>query len=66
MELRRKRGAKKMHLGEGGGERGKCAPSGEPYWVLFLEGIYLEVSAEDPSRIFISFPGVSFQGQGLY
>ena len=31
-----------------------------------LEGIYLEVSGEDPNRIFISFPGVSFQGHGLY
>ena len=30
------------------------------------EGIYLEVLGEDPNRIFISFPGVSFQGiEGL-
>ena len=30
------------------------------------EGFYLEVSGEDPNRIFISFPGVSPQGHGRH
>ena len=31
-----------------------------------LEGIYLEVFGEVLKRIFISFPGVCFQGHGCY
>ena len=51
------------------------SPEGEcTLWVLPLEvflsllhmGVLGEVSGKDPSRIFISFLGVSFQGHGLH
>ena len=49
-----------------GGERHWGAPKRESHWVLCLDGIYLEVSGEDPNSIFITFPGASFHSPGLY
>lgn len=54
-----------MGPGQGDGERRRRAPPREPPWVLCLEGIYLVISEEDPNRIFIIFPGVSFQNHGF-
>ena len=63
------------------GERGKENPPGGRGWGKAclcsieratwgpppsLEGIYMEISGEDSSRIFISFSGMSSQGHGLY
>ena len=60
-----------MHPGkEGGGEehghmrRRREREKWELHWVLHPMGFYLEVLVEDLNRLFISFPGVSFQGQG--
>ena len=66
LEVMRKREARKMLLEEGAGERYRCAPWRLLHWVLNLEGICLDVSEEDPNRIFIIFPGVSFQSLGLH
>ena len=64
--------------GSGAGGKGNgtgCFPEGvNRGWVLCLEaffsllqaGILGEVSGEGFSRIFISSPGVSFQGHGLH
>ena len=72
-ELRRKKRKGSLH-GEMSRERGKaqaCASgrdstlgplSSGPLSVLILG----EIPREDPNRIFISFPGVSFQGCGLH
>nr|KAF6382447.1 hypothetical protein mPipKuh1_008827 [Pipistrellus kuhlii] len=65
---------KVTHLGRWGGggeEKGSTVLLGERVlWILcpkgFKGGVLGEVPREDLNRIFSSFPGVSFQGQGLH
>ena len=65
LELIRKREARKTHLREGVGKVWVCSVERAALGPL-LEGIYLEVPGEDPNRIFISFPSVSFQDLGFH
>ena len=63
LELSREEGKGKSLWGgeERDGKDGMWGPGGQLPWVLCLKGVYLEVSAEHPNRIFISLPGEAFK-----
>ena len=58
----RKKQTRKTRVGGRGWEKAQaCTLERATLSPLWLEGIYVQVSQEDPSSTFVSFPGVFFQ-----